>query len=70
MKLPFGKNKTLTELEEDDDRLDSELSIAKKRSMIKQLEERGGQGSWKAFSSDGKKSGISWSSVWNWLKHH
>jgi hypothetical protein len=70
MKLPFGKTKTLTELEEDDDRLDTELSIAKKRAMIKQLEERGGEGSWRAFSSNGKKSGLDWKAIWHWLRTH
>lgn len=70
MKNPFGGEKTLTELEESDDRLDTEVSIAKKRAMIKQLDERGGQGSWRAFSSNGRKSGISWSSVWAWLRKH
>lgn len=70
MKNPFESPKTLTELEEKDDRLDTEVSIAQKKAMIKRLEERGGQGSWKAFSSNGRKSGISWSSVWAWLRKH
>lgn len=70
MKNPFGGEKSLTELEEADDRLDTELSIAKKRAMIRQLEERGGQGSWRAFSSNGKKSGLDFGAIWRWLKTH
>jgi hypothetical protein len=66
----FGRTKSLTELEEDDDRLDTELSIAQKRAAIRRLEEQSGQGSWKAFSSNGKKGGIDWGAVGRWLRTH
>jgi hypothetical protein len=66
----FQREKTLSELQEQDDRLDTELSIAKKRSMIKELEAKAGAGGWKMFSNDGTKRGISWGRVWDWLKKH
>lgn len=66
----FGGKKSLTQLQEDDDRLTTEVSIAKKRALIRRLEVVGGQGSWKMFSSDGTKKGISFDRVKNWLKTH
>ena len=58
------------ELEEEDERLDTEVSIAKKRAMLRELDARAGVGSWKTFSSDGTKKGIDFKRVWHWLKTH
>ena len=66
----FGKEKTLTELQETDERLETEVSVAKKRAMLRELEARAGAGSWKMFSDDGTKRGVNISRVWQWLKSH
>ena len=69
--MPFFKReKTLTEVQDEDDRLDTDVSIARKRALLAQLNARAGKGSWKMFSNNNKKSGISWSRVWAWLRTH
>jgi len=70
---PFKRERTLTELQEDDERLTSELSVARKRAMLRELEARQGRGSWKMYSDDGTKRGIpqsGWQRIWSWLKTH
>ncbi len=64
----FAHKPSLTELEEDEERLEGEdrnlgtqLSIAQKRAAIKRLKERGL--SPKHFSSD-------WGRIISWLKSH
>lgn len=69
----FKREKTLTELQEEDDRLTSELSVTRKRALIKELEDRAGQGSWKIYSDDGTQRGIppsGWRRIWSWLRTH
>lgn len=66
----FKREKTLTEMQDEDDRLESEVSVARKRALLAQLNARAGKGSWKMFSSNNKKSGISWGRVWAWLRTH
>jgi len=66
--LGFGHKRTLSEEQEDDDRLTTQLSIAKKRAMIAELDARGAD--WKAFSDNGKKSGLDFQRIWAWLKSH
>lgn len=66
----FKRERTLTELQEDDERLDTEVSVARKRALLRMLNARAGEGSWKSFSNDGTKRGISWDRVWAWLKSH
>lgn len=65
----FGK-KSLSDLQEEDDRLTTELSVARKRALIRRLEEVGGQGSWRMFSGDGTKRGVDFSAVKRWLREH
>lgn len=74
---PFHKEKTLDELQEEDDRLSQEVSVEKKRQELqrikmamKQVDERGGKGMWKKFSSNGKTSGLSLGSMVSWLRNH
>ena len=57
------KDMTLDEAEQVSESLDMELTIAKKRAMLKELERRKGKGAWKAHSKTGFKSGINWNSV-------
>ena len=66
----FKREKTLTEKQDEDDSLDTDVSIARKRALLAQLNARAGSGSWKMFSSNNKKSGISWNRVWAWLRTH
>lgn len=64
----FKTKKTLSELQEEDDRLTTELSVERKQSLIAELKRRGKNPN--DFSNNGKKSGINWSAVWRWLKSH
>lgn len=70
MRNPFLARKSLSELQEEDELLDYKLSITKKKAMIKELEHREGKGSWKIFSNNGKKMGVNFQRVKNWLKSH
>ena len=74
---PFKKEKTLDELQEEDDRLSQELSILKKqqeaakiRLAMRQLDERGGKGFWRKFSDNGKSGGFSLGKAIAWLRSH
>lgn len=74
---PFKKEKSLDELQEEDDRLSQELSILKKqqeaakiRQAMRQLDERGGKGFWRKFSDNGGKSGFSVGKALSWLRSH
>lgn len=68
MKNPFKGAKSLSDLQDEDERLQMELSVAQKRAAIRKLEERGV--GWKPFSKDGTKRGISWSGVLAWFRSH
>ncbi len=70
MRNPFKSKPSLAELQDKDEYLSTKLSIREKEAAIKELEQRMGKGSWKIFSSDGTKGGISWQRVYNWLKGH
>ena len=66
----FKQEPSLADLQERDETLDTKLSIAQKQAAIRELEERGGRGFWKSFSSNGQKSGIDFGRVINWIKTH
>ena len=66
----FRRQKTLAELQEENEVLDTQLSVAQKRAMINRLEAQMGKGSWRLFSDNGSKSGINFSRIWHWLKSH
>ncbi len=70
MKNPFAPKKSLSDLQEEDEVLDVKLSVAKKKAMIAEIEHREGKGSWKMFSRDGTKKGISFERIKSWLKSH
>jgi hypothetical protein len=72
MNLPsFLKSKpSLEELQRRDEYAEVELSLAKKKALIKELEARSYQGKWKEMSDDGTKKGISFQKVIAWLKSH
>lgn len=58
----LNKNsKSIESLEEEAERLDSELSVAEKRALLRELESKFGKGAWKWFSR-GKESNSSNSS--------
>ena len=54
------RHRTLEELEEENQEAEQELSLAKKRALIKRLEQHRGKGAWRMFTSTGNKSGIDW----------
>jgi len=64
----MAEHKSLEELEEEDGKLDVEVSVARKRAMIKALEKREGKGSWRLFSTNGKLSGLNWTRIRNRLR--
>ena len=66
----FQKHKSLSELEEENEQLDAELSVARKKAMLAEVSRKGGAGFWKRFSSDGSHKGINFHSIKEWLKTH
>lgn len=64
----FKKEKTLADLQDEDERLDAELSVAQKRAILNKTEAKLGKGGWKRFSSNGKSSGFDFRRALNWLK--
>ena len=66
----FAQKKSLEELQEEDEGLTTDVSIAKKRALIRELEAREGTGSWKMFSENGKRSGVDFRKIWAWLRAH
>jgi len=69
--MGFLQNKkSLDELQEEDEQLTTEVSISKKRAIIKRLKEEYGGNYITAFSDNGKKSGFSWQRALEWLKTH
>lgn len=66
IKNPFKQEPTLAELQERDERVSLELSIAQKQALIKQVEAKGKQ--WQQFSNNGKKSGLDFNKIRAWLR--
>ena len=71
--MVFRREKTVSELEEENERLsleeekaNHEFSIAQKRAMASQLKDRGLTP--KQVGDTG--NGISWRKIYNWLKTH
>ena len=54
----FHQEKSLAELEEEDEALDTKLSLTRKKAMIKEAERQLGKGGWRMFSDNNKMSGI------------
>lgn len=67
---PFKSKPSLEELQQRDEYASVELSLAKKKALIKELEARGGRDKWKEMSDDGTKKGIQWNKIVSWLKTH
>jgi hypothetical protein len=57
----FHKEKSLSELQEEDDKLNTEYTIEQKKAAIRELKKRG---------IDPSQFNWSISSIINWLKHH
>lgn len=69
--MVFGKReRSLSEMEEQEERLDAEISVMRKQQVLKELKQKGGTGLWRHFSTDGTKAGINFRAVINWLKTH
>ncbi len=64
---PFKSQKSLEELEEENDRQELELSIAQKKALIAKLKARGADPN---HFKDGKKGKFNFASITNWLKNH
>jgi PAB1-binding protein PBP1 len=65
-KNPFQQEPTIEELQEREERVQLQLSIAQKEALIKQVEAKGKQ--WQQFSANGKKSGINFDKIKAWLR--
>lgn len=59
--LPWQKQKTLDELQSENERLEVEYSVEQKRAAIRKLKENG---------LSPKSFGFNWSSIMSWLKTH
>jgi hypothetical protein len=66
----FKSKPSLEELQRRNEYTEVELSLAKKKALIKELEAKSYQGKWKEMSDDGTKKGISFQKVITWLKQH
>ena len=64
------REKTLAEMEEEEEMLKGRVNIARQKALLKELEAREGKGAWRklGLSDDGKKP--AWSKIWGWLKSH
>jgi len=63
------EHKSLEELEEEDGKLDVEISVARKKAMLKAVDAKMGQkGGWRILSSNGRLRGLNWDRVRNWLR--
>lgn len=69
--MPLFKHpKSLSELQEEDETLSTEVSIEQKRALMRKLKQEYGEGAIKAFSDNGKASGFNFRRAWQWLKSH
>ena len=66
----FGHKKSLDELQEQDEHLTTEVSIAEKRALIRKMNQEYGQNAVRDFSDNGKASGFNVSRAIQWLKTH
>ena len=62
--------KSLSDLEEETEYAKTNKELLQEKVAIKQLNERLGEGSWKFFSNNGKRSGFSLKAALEWLKTH
>lgn len=63
-------HKSLEELEEENGELEAEISVAKKRAILRAIDKRMGEkGGWRRFSDNGKMSGFSLSRALHWLRN-
>tara|TARA_Y100000310_G_scaffold164294_1_gene164125 strand:+ start:6719 stop:6925 length:207 start_codon:yes stop_codon:yes gene_type:complete len=63
--------KTLEELQEEEGRLDVEISVTRKRAMLNTIDKKAGQkGYWRLFSDNGKLSGLNLRRALNWLRNN
>lgn len=63
MKLPWKKEKTLDQIEEADERVTAEVSLAEKQVLLAKLKKEYGDDGIKIFSKNGLRSGINWSEL-------
>jgi hypothetical protein len=67
----FKEEKSLSQLQEQDEHLDVQLSVARKRALLNELKEKSGSSSfWKLFSDNGSQSGLNFSRIIQYLKTH
>lgn len=68
MRNIFKREKSLTELEEEREHEESEVSLLRQKVLRRELESRMGKGSLKYFK--GEDGQTAWSRVYNWVKSH
>lgn len=64
----FKREKSLTELEEEREHEESEVSLLKQKVLRRELEQKMGKGSLRYFKGEDGKT--AWSRVYAWLKSH
>ena len=62
--------KSLEELEEEIEYSKTKRDLLQEQAAIKEIEQKMGKGSWKMFSNNGQRSGLSLSKMLNWLRSH
>jgi hypothetical protein len=67
--MPILPQKSLADLEEEEEYTKQRRRVLEEKVAIRELEQRMGKGSWRHFSMNGKKSGLNVSSIINWLKN-
>jgi hypothetical protein len=65
-KNPLHSEPTLEELQEREERVSVQMSIAEKEAAIEKLHAQGKH--WKEFSADGTKRGINWDKIKAFLR--
>ena len=68
MQILPKREKTVSELEEEREHGEAEISVLKQKVLKRELEKRMGEGSAKYFKDD--KGKTSWGKIYQWLKTH
>ncbi len=59
----------LSDMEEEEEELDIQISVKQKRAILKELDKRGEKGFWRKFSINDKMSGMDWRKALHWIRN-
>ncbi len=69
MGVPFMPQKSLAELEEEEEYTKQQKRVLEEKVAIHELKQRLGNGGWKMFSNNGRRSGFLLTAALNWLRN-